>query len=147
MKASYFMTGAVLVLGGCATPFRAPPDVAHVSLIRTDSPTIHVEKIWLERKQGPLVVTGYVMKQKDATDTTRTHLDVIIFDAAGRPLRRSVESFDPRQIPSRIRPSDNFSAYRVPLDPLPTGVASIEVRAHDDSEENCKRAIANHSVQ
>ena len=47
---------AAAALAGCATPFRAPPDVAHIKLDRADSSVVVVEKIWLERKNGPLVV-------------------------------------------------------------------------------------------
>jgi hypothetical protein len=118
------------LLAGCATPFRAPPDVAHLKLERVDSPVVRVEKIWLERKQGPLVVAGYVLKRLEATDTTQTHLDVTLYDATGRVLRATVEHFEPRQIPRRYRRPDD-AVYRVSLDPLPEGTARIEVRAHE----------------
>ena len=51
---------------GCATSFRAPSDVAHLKLKRVSSPVVAFEKIWLERKKGPLVVTGYVVKRLEA---------------------------------------------------------------------------------
>jgi hypothetical protein len=117
-------------LAGCTTPFRAPSDVAHIKLDRVDSPLVRVEKIWLERKHGPLVVTGYVLKRLETEDTTGTHLDVTLFDASGQVLRSTVEHFEPRQIPRRYRRPDD-ATYRVPLDPLPTGTARIEVRAHE----------------
>lgn len=121
---------AGLLLVGCATPFRAPSDVAHLKLERVDSPVVVVEKIWLERKNGPLVVTGYVVKRLEAEDTTQTHLDVTLYDAAGQVLRNSVEHFEPRQIPHRYRRPDD-ATYRVSLDPLPAGTARVEVRAHE----------------
>lgn len=121
---------AGLLLAGCATPFRAPSDVAHLKLERVDSPVVVVEKIWLERKNGPLVVTGYVVKRLEAEDTTQTHLDVTLYDAAGQVLRSSVEHFEPRQIPHRYRRPD-YATYRVSLDPLPAGTARVEVRAHE----------------
>jgi hypothetical protein len=117
-------------LAGCATPFRAPPDVAYIKLDRVDSPLVRVEKIWLERKQGPLVVTGYVIKRLETEDTTGTHLDLTLYDAAGQVLRRTVEHFEPQQIPRRSRLPD-YATYRVTLDPLPTGTTRIEVRAHE----------------
>lgn len=123
--------GAVgLLLAGCATPFRAPPDVAHIKLDRVDSPVVVVEKIWLERKKGPLVVTGYILKRLEVEDTTKTHLDVTLYDSAGQVLRTSVEHFEPRQIPRRYRRPDD-AIYRVILDPLPSGTTRIEVRAHE----------------
>lgn len=121
---------AGLLLAGCATPFRAPSDVAHIKLDRVDSLVVVVEKIWLERKKGPLVVTGYILKRLEVEDTTQTHLDVTLYDSAGQVLRTSVEHFEPRQIPRRYRRADD-AIYRVTLDPLPAGTARIEVRAHE----------------
>jgi hypothetical protein len=122
------LTGALLT--GCATPFRAPPDEAHIKLDRVDSPVVIVEKIWLERKKGPLVVKGYVLKRLEAEDTTQTHLDVTLYGEAGQVLRSTVEHFEPRQIPRRYRRPDD-AAYIVTLDPLPPGTSRIEVRAHE----------------
>jgi hypothetical protein len=132
MKTSILLLlgSAGALLAGCATPFRAPPDVAHLKLERVDSPVVRVEKIWLERKQGPLVVVGYVLKRLEATDTTQTHLDVTLYDATGRVLRSTVEHFEPRQIPRRYRRPDD-AVYRMPIDPLPEGAVRIEVRAHE----------------
>jgi hypothetical protein len=121
---------AAFGLAGCVTPFRAPADAAHIKLERVDSPVVRVEKIWLERKSGPLVVKGFVLRRWEATDTTRTHLDVTLYDAGRRVLRQSVEHFEPRQIPRRIRLPDD-ATYRVVFDPLPAGTARIEVRAHE----------------
>lgn len=128
---SLLLVGAVgLVLAGCATPFRAPADVANIKLDRVDSPVVIVEKVWLERKDGPLVVTGYILKRLEATDTTQTHLDVTLYDAAGSVLRRTMAHFEPRQITRRFsRPG--FGTYRVPLDPLPAGTVRLEVKAHE----------------
>lgn len=122
------LTGALLT--GCATPFRAPPDVAHIKLDRVDSPVVIVEKIWLERKKGPLVVKGFVLKRLDVEDTTQTHLDVTLFDGVGQVLRSTVEHFEPRQIPRRFRRHSD-AAYRAVLDPLPVDTTRIEVRAHE----------------
>lgn len=121
---------AAAALAGCATPFRAPTDVAHIKLERADSPVVVVEKIWLERKAGPLVLKGYVIKRLEAEDTTQTHLDVTLYDATGAALRRTVEQFEPRQIPHHYRRPD-YAVYSIPLDPLPSGTVRIEVRAHE----------------
>ncbi|MDP2137465.1 MAG: hypothetical protein Q8J74_06380 [Candidatus Didemnitutus sp.] len=124
-----------LLLAGCATPFRAPPGAAHLQLDRGDSPTVIVDKIWLARGTGPLVVAGSVVRRLDVTDTTQTHLDVTLYDAGGGVLRRTVEYFDPRQIlPQHRRPAT--ADYRIILDPLPAGAVRVEVRAHDGSHEN-----------
>jgi hypothetical protein len=132
MKTSLMLSlGAVgLLLAGCATPFRAPPDVAHIKLDRVDSPVVIVEKIWLEQKQGPLAVTGYVIRRLEADDTTKTHLDVTLFDSAGRVLRSTVEHFEPRQINDRFRRHSD-ARYRVELGLPPAEIARIEVRAHE----------------
>lgn len=127
------ITGAVfalLGLIGCVTPFRAPPDLAHINLERADSPVVMIEKVWLERKKGELFLTGSAIKRLGATDTTQTHLDVTFFDASGRVLRSFIEHFDPRQIPYGHR-IHGHSQYRVALGPLPPATARIEVRAHE----------------
>lgn len=124
---------ALMALGflvGCATPFRAPSDLAQVKLIRVDSPTVIVEKIWLERKHGSLVVKGYVMLSLAATDTSLTHLEVTIYDAQGTALRKSVAYFEPRHL-VRHGPRPVFGSYVVVLDPLPPQTARVEVAAHD----------------
>lgn len=126
------LVSAAALLAGCATPFRAPADVAHITLARTDSALVRVEKIWLERKAGPLVVTGYVVERDGTADTSGTHLDVTLSDADGRILRSTVEQFEPRRIHARFR-RHNDATYRVPLDPLPPGTVRIEVRAHEGS--------------
>jgi hypothetical protein len=131
-----FLLGVIgVILAGCATPFRAPPDVAHIQLDRVDSPLVSVEKIWLERKKGPLVVTGFVLKELSTDDTTGTHLDVTLFAADGRVLRSIVEHFEPRQIPRRYRQPD-YATYRVVLDPLPINTVRIEVRAHEGAHSS-----------
>jgi hypothetical protein len=116
MKTSLFLFLGLpcAFLAGCATPFRAPPDVAHLQLERVDSPVVMVTKIWLEKKEGPLVVTGYVIKRLSADDTAQTHLDITLYDTAGRTLRNTVEHFEPRQIPRGRRMPDS-GTYRVTL--------------------------------
>jgi len=119
-----------LALAGCATPFRAPSDVAHIKLERADSPVVLIEKIWLERKAGSLALTGYVIRRLDARDTTQSHLDVSLYAADGRLLRFTVEQFQPRQITPRSRQHTD-ARYRVLLDPLPAGTTRILVQAHE----------------
>jgi hypothetical protein len=121
---------AAAALTGCATPFRAPSDVAHIKLERADSPVVMVEKIWLERKTGPLLLKGYVIKRLGVEDTTGTHLELTFYDANGAALRSTVEQFEPRQIPRRHR-RPGYASYSIPLDPLPSGTVRIEVRAHE----------------
>ncbi|HWA24869.1 MAG TPA: hypothetical protein VG734_04270 [Lacunisphaera sp.] len=130
MKTAASLSLTLLFLAGCATPFRAPPDVRDIKLERVGSSVVEVEKIWLERKAGPLTLKGYVLKHLTADDTTQTHLDVTLYDSAGRVLRATVEHFEPRQIRrSWRRPA--YGTYEVVLDPLPAGTARIEVRAHE----------------
>jgi len=119
-----------VALGGCATPFRAPADAAHIQLERGDSPVVRVEKIWLEEKAGSLAVTGYVIKRLGVDDTTATHLDVTLFDATGRVIRTTEEHFEPRQINSSVR-RHRDGRYWVKIDPTPATIARIEVRAHE----------------
>lgn len=130
MKSTACLSLALLLLVGCATPFRAPSDVRDIKLERVGSPVVDVDKIWLERKAGPLVLKGSVVKQLAAEDTTQTHLDVTLYDSAGRVLRSTIEHFEPRQIRRQWR-RPGYGVYEEVLDPLPPGTTRIEVRAHE----------------
>lgn len=112
-------------LAGCATPFQAPPDVGHIQLDRVDFPIINIHKIWLERDPGILVVRGYVRKQLRVDDTTRTHLDVTLYDDFGEVLRSNVAQFAPSRIPRR----PTHAPYLIVLDRLPKDTVRIEVKA------------------
>jgi hypothetical protein len=116
---------------GRATPFRPPPDVAHIRLERQDSARVVVDKIWLERKEDGLFVKGYVMARLGVDDTMGSHLIVSLRDANGAELRSLPTDFSPRQIPQQRRPS-GVSTYRAALDPLPPNTATIVVTARDD---------------
>lgn len=131
LRLSLLSLGLAL-LSGCATPFRAPSDVAHLKLARVDSASVLIDKIWLERDAGALVVRGYVHRKLDAATTTGTHLDVTLRDNAGRILRRQIAGFTPGEVPPSHRPPA-AAGYRVPLDPLPPDAAHLEVRAHDST--------------
>lgn len=133
-KPAALLAFGALTLAGCAMFRRPPADVAYLELTTEDSPVVRVTKIWLERKKGPLVVSGYVVKQIEVKDTTNTHIDVTLFDRDGQVLRRTIEHFEPRQIPRRWRMPD-YASYRVVLDPLPPGTAGIEVRAHEGEHD------------
>lgn len=121
---------AAMILAGCVTPFRAPRDLSHIKLDRVHSPVVEVEKIWLERRNGVLVVKGFVLKRLEADDTTQTHLHATLYDEAGRELRSTVANFEPRQIVRRFRRHGD-ATYQVVLDPLPAETARIEIRAHE----------------
>ncbi|MBS0663242.1 MAG: hypothetical protein JSR48_08245 [Verrucomicrobia bacterium] len=124
---------AAAVLAGCVTPYRAPSDVAHIRLAPVDSRVVKVEKIWLEREAGPLVVTGHVLKRLGGGDTRGTHLDVTLYDARGAVLRQAKAAFSPTELVTTYHKHPH-GKYRVELDPLPPGTATIEVRAHEGAE-------------
>jgi hypothetical protein len=113
------------------TPFRPPADVAHLRLEGADSARVIVDKIWLERKEHGLVVTGYVMAKVGVEDTMESHLIVSLRDANGVELRSASVDFAPRQVPRQRRPL-GVSQYRLALDPLPPNTAAIVVTARDD---------------
>lgn len=125
-----FLLLATIGVAACATPFRSPPDVAHISLAHVDSPAVRVVKIWLERKGGRLEVTGYAVQRFGAIVDDPTHLDIIFYDAAGGVLRSAEGSLEPWR-KQRHFPSTASAAYHIALDPLPAGTARIEVRAHE----------------
>ena len=121
-----------VALSGCLTPFRAPADVAHLRLTAVDSPTVIVDKVWLERATGsPLTVTGHVIRRLGAEDTTRTRLEISLRDGDGRILRSDMVDFTPRKIPRRARLPAATAQYRHALDPLPNGTVEVLVKAVD----------------
>lgn len=132
MKSVLFLS--VLMLAGCATPFRPPADVAHLQLTSIDSPTTDIDRIWLERRDGQLVVRGYAHRRLGAAAATDSHIDVTWRDAAGRTLRHITAAFATPSARVPGRPAAPAS-YRVPLDPLPPGTKQIEVRAHDGAHD------------
>ncbi len=140
MKPTCLIPLVIGLLAGCTTPYRAPSDVAHIRLAPVDSAVVKVEKIWLERDAGQLVVTGYLLKLLGAGDLRGTHLDVTLYDANGAVLRRTQVPFSPADLTPTFRPHSH-GKYRVDLDPLPAGTATIEVRAHEGVEGalSCKR--------
>ena len=119
----------LVVLAGCASLERPPPELAHIQIDLAHSPVVSVSRAALVRENG-LVLQGYVLRQHAATDTTRTHLDVTLLDAQGCVLRETIERFAPAQIPKRVRRPDTAS-FNVVLDPLPPGTSRIVVRAHE----------------
>lgn len=131
MTTAHLLLGATL-LAGCATPFRAPAGLESIILERGDSPVVRVEKIWLERQAGSLVVKGFVLRREEGADTTGTHLDVTVLDASGRVLHAALARFEPGRIAHARRHPDDAS-YAVVLDPLPASAARIRVQAHEGS--------------
>lgn len=123
---------SAVVLGGagCATLETLPPELAQVRFELADSPVVRVSKAWVERDAGRLVLRGHVLRQSGASDTTPTHLDISLLDAGGHTVREMREYFEPRQIPRRRRMPD-AAHFRIELEPLPPGVASIRVAAHE----------------
>ena len=119
----------VVAVAGCVTP-RPPPDLAHISVDGTPSSRVMVERSWLVREGGQIFVIGEVAKQLGDPDTTATHLDVKLFDRAGKVLREATVDFAPRQIPSGHR-MHGHSIFRYQLDPLPAETARIEIKAKD----------------
>jgi hypothetical protein len=119
----------LVVFAGCSSLNQPPPELAHIQIDLAHSPVVSVSRAALVREHG-LVLKGHVLRQHDATDTTRTHLDVTLLDAQGRVLRETIERFAPAQIPRRVRMPDSAS-FSVVLDPLPAGTSRIVVRAHE----------------
>lgn len=121
---------AGMLFSGCAILSSTPPEVAHIQLERVHSPVVLVEKVRLERKDGTLLVRGYVLKRLGMKDTTQTHLDVTLYDSYGTVLRQRVTHFEPRQIPRRVRRADS-AVYRIELDALPPETTRLEIKAHE----------------
>jgi hypothetical protein len=129
---------ALTLVTGCVvrpwskTPFVAPADVAHIKLEGRDSALLMVHKHWLERKNGTLVVKGYVMPRLETKDTLHSRVVITLRDAAGAELKSIPVDFAPRPIPRRIRLPLAVGTFVCPLDPLPTNTATIVIAVRDD---------------
>ena len=120
--------------------FQPPKDVAGIQLEKRDSATIIVDKMWLARENGELVIKGYVMAQSRGLDTTKARLLVSIRDGRGTELRSATLGFTPQQI-SRGYKSPGFSTFAWRLDPMPAGAASIVISAVDAPSESGSRKL------
>ena len=123
--------GALPLLAGCVLLAPTPPQAEQVKIMRVSSPVVEVERSRIIRDKGQLVLFGQASKQLGAQDTSRTHLEVTLFDTNGAVLRKSVEHFSPAQIPWGGHRMHGHSQIRIVLDPLPPSTAVIEVRADE----------------
>ncbi len=130
MKPSILVLPVALLLTGCVNFMRTPSDLAHIQRDRANSGKVAVRNFELLRLDGEIVVAGKVGRLSDYYDTSKTHLDVILYAADGAVLRSTPTRFFPRQI-DRGHRFPGRATYRLPLDPLPPGVVRVEVRAHD----------------
>ena len=115
------------------TPYQAPADVEQIQLERADSRNVIVDQIWLERKAGPLAVCGYVSKRLRGDDTTRTRLEVSLFDSGGVVLRRTEGGFSPQRLVRHMN-HPALGSYHIELGELPAGTIRILVRARDAAD-------------
>ena len=130
MKPSIVVLPVALLLTGCVNFMRTPPDLAHIQRDRVNSGKVAVRSFELLRLDGEILVVGKVGRLSDYYDTSKTHLDVILYAADGTVVKSIPAAFFPRQI-DRGHRFPGRASYRVRLEPLPPDVARVEVRAHD----------------
>jgi hypothetical protein len=106
--------------------------VAHVRFELVDSPLVAVSKAWLERKDGQLLLRGYVLRRPETKDTSATCLEVALLSESGTVLRVSQENFEPRQIRRLPRMPDSAS-FKINLGVWPAQASRISIRAHEGS--------------
>jgi len=135
---SLFAFSAAALLGGCITPAKSPSEAAHLKLETTDSGKFAVENAWIDKHQldQGLYITGYVVSHPGVLYASDTHLDIIQKDASGTVIKMETARFSLRENPRRPRSPQRSGYYHFHIDPLPSGVASIEVRAHDEAHAN-----------
>jgi hypothetical protein len=78
-----------------------------------------------------LELLGFVTKVYGSGTTEGTHLDVVFLDASARILQRKPAIFHPGRLTRGRHAPNRQATYSVQIDALPSGTASIEVRAHD----------------
>lgn len=134
VKLGMLIVPMVAVASGCAT-HRPPSDLAHITIERVSSSRVRVERSWLVREHDQLFLVGEVTKQMGNLDTTATHLDLRLFDGAGKVLREAAVEFSPQQIPRGHR-MYGHSSFRYELDQLPAETTRFEILAHDGAHSS-----------
>ena len=124
---------AAASLGGCAS-VSFSPQAATVRLEPVPSAAVAIYQPKLIAKDGQTVLDGWVYRQFGAQTTTQSHLDVVFFDAGGGVLRLESTHFAPRDLRRGSHKMAHRGHYMVPLSHMPSGTASIQVRAHDTAE-------------
>lgn len=125
---------AVVGLGffaGCAS-WSVPAHVRMIDLLRIPSAALRINPLRWDLMDGQLVLRGSVEKRFEGPPTDHSHLRARFIDAAGVVLGEQIVTFSPQHLRRRIRPPHPRAEFFVPVPDLPTGVASIEVRAHDE---------------
>lgn len=130
MKIAFIMVPCAAALSGCVMFMNTPPDLAHIKREHVNSSKVTVRDFSLLHYKEQTLLVGKVGRLFFEANTTKTHLDVTLFAADGSVLRSLTTEFNPRQIYAGHR-MPGSSSYQVVLDPLPPGLARVEVRAHD----------------
>ncbi|MFM8334890.1 MAG: hypothetical protein ACKODK_04975 [Opitutaceae bacterium] len=130
MKVALVLLPCAALLTGCVNFMRTPPDLAQIKREHANSSKVLVRGFELIRYKDRTLLVGKVGRLFFEADTRKTHLDVTLFAADGSVLRSFTTEFSPRQIYAGRR-MPGSSSYQVVLDPLPPGLARVEVRAHD----------------
>lgn len=73
----------LVILGGCAT--RQPPaETSHIALATFNSRRVTITGVWWEKDDQGYALTGEATRHLHYyTDTTHTHLAIVLFDARG----------------------------------------------------------------
>ena len=130
MKIALLLLPVTVFLTGCVMFMSTPADLASIKREHVNSEKVSVRDFELIRYEDQLLLVGKVGRIYFDADTSRTHLDVTLYAADGSVLRALTSEFNPRQVYRGYRMAGT-SSYRVVLDPLPPGLARVEVRAHD----------------
>ena len=139
MKIAFVVIPCALSLSGCVMFLNTPPDLTHIAREHANSSKVKVRDFELVRHNGQLLLVGKVGRQFFEADTSQTHLDVTLYANDGAVLRAFTTEFNPRQVYRGYR-MPGSSSYQVVLDPLPPGLARVEVRAHDGEHSPTSRS-------
>jgi hypothetical protein len=140
MKRALILLPVMALLSGCVSFMSTPPDLAHIVREHANSAKVKVRDFELVRYEGQILLAGKVGRQFFDADTSKTHLDVMLYAADGSVLRALTAEFNPRQVYRGYR-MPGSSSYHVVLDPLPPGLARVEVLAHDGEHSTTSRSL------
>ncbi|ACB76251.1 hypothetical protein [Opitutus terrae] len=120
----------ILLLGGCATAVRPPPEVAHIQLTKEASPRLDVHTIQLGRDERGVYVAGSVHRRWGTDIADAVHLDVTVYGRDGAVLGSESARFETVPV-RRGHAAVGVSQYRVYVSVDPQEIRRIDVRADE----------------
>ncbi len=122
----------VLASTGCSSsPYFTPREVSQITFTYRSSPSVIVERAWIQRENDQMSLVGYVSAGARDMTTERTRLEILFQDASGATVERRESEFRPAKIPKPVQMHGGVSWFKVPLPPWTADIRQVIVSAKD----------------